>query len=143
MAEDALRTQQQKQDQQKQDQKNQENQPGGDKNKSDEQKEQQNSEKKEQQDNPEQKPGEQKQPGEKAFGEMKPDDQSPPPPPPGEMQKVGGAPDRRDEAREPIDPNLAIPLQKLDQLRNQDSPAQLFQLMDGDAKPAKKPAKDW
>lgn len=135
--------QQQKQDQQKQDQKNQENQQSQDKNKSDEQKDQQNSEKQDQKDNPEQKPGEQKKPGEKAFGEMKPDDKSPPPPPPGEMQKVGGAPDRRDETKEPIDPNLAIPLQKLDQLRNQDSPAQLFQLMEGDAKPAKKPAKDW
>jgi Ca-activated chloride channel family protein len=73
---------------------------------------------------------------------MKQKDQ-PPPPPPGDTQKVGGAPEKKDEAAEPIDPSLALPLQKLDQLRNQDSPAQLFQLMEGEKKPVKKPAKDW
>ena len=131
------------QDKQKQEQKDQENQPGGDKSKSDDQKEQQNQDKQDSKDNPEQKPGEQKKPGEKAFGEMNQDDKSPPPPPSGDMQKVGGAQDKKDGNPEPLDPNLAIPMQKLDQLRNQDSPAQLFQLMEGDPKPTKKPAKDW
>ena len=69
--------------------------------------------------------------------------ETPPPPPPQSMQKVGGAPEKKDEAPEPVDPNLALPLQKLDQLRNQDSPAQLFQLMEGDKKPVKKSGKDW
>ena len=66
-----------------------------------------------------------------------------PPPPPQSTQKVGGAPEKKDEAKEPPDPALALPMQKLDQLRNQDSPAQLFQLMEGDRKPTKKNGKDW
>ena len=75
---------------------------------------------------------------------QKKDDQPPPPPQDSGTQKVGGAPDKKDQTPEQIDPSLALPLQKLDQLRNQDSPAQLFQLMDGEKKPsAKKPGKDW
>jgi len=93
------------------------------------------------------KPQDQKQPprdgsqAPSAFGDMK--DQPPPPPPSQETQKVGGAPHDRNAAP-PADPTLALPLQKLDQLRNQDSPAELFQLMDADKKaaPATK-TKDW
>ena len=33
--------------------------------------------------------------------------------------------------------------QKLEQLRNQDSPAHLFQLMEGEKKASKKTGKDW
>jgi Ca-activated chloride channel family protein len=77
-----------------------------------------------------------------AFGDMK--DVAKQPPPSGEMQKVGGTPEKKDADKTPVDPQLALPLQKLDQLRNQDSPAELFQLMDPDKKPAtKKPGKDW
>ena len=75
---------------------------------------------------------------------MQKKDQPPPPPKDGSMQKVGGAPEKKDESKEAVDPTLAIPLQKLDQLRNQDSPAQLFQLMEGEKKPvAPKKGKDW
>ena len=64
--------------------------------------------------------------------------------PPGEMQKVGGAPEKKDDAPENADPALAMPLQKLEQIRNQDSPARLFQLMEGEPKPSqKKSGKDW
>ena len=57
------------------------------------------------------------------------------------MQQVGGAPERKPEdQREQADPALALPLQKLDQLRNQDSPAQLFQLLEGDRKGERKTA---
>ncbi|MSU50691.1 MAG: VWA domain-containing protein [Opitutus sp.] len=87
-------------------------------------------------------PPEQKPPGESAFGDMNKKEE-PPPPPPQNTQKVGGAPEKKDEPKEPIDPALALPTQKLDQLRNQDSPAQLFQLMEGDRKPVKKNGKDW
>jgi Ca-activated chloride channel family protein len=80
-------------------------------------------------------------PGEAAFGDMK---QKLELPPPGETQKVGGAPEQNDEPKERTDPVLAVPLQKLDQLRTQDSPARLFELMEGDKKaPPKKPGKDW
>ncbi len=82
------------------------------------------------------------QAGQSAFGEMS--EQPPPPPPPpqgGETQRIGGQQERRDEAAG--NPELAIPLQKLDQLRNQDSPARLFQLMqDPQGKPAEK-GRDW
>jgi Ca-activated chloride channel family protein len=90
------------------------------------------------------KPEDQQKPNESAFGDMQKKDEPPPPPQQGDTQKVGGAPEKKDEPKEPVDPTLAVPLQKLDQLRNQDSPAQLFQLMQGEPKPAeKKKGKDW
>jgi len=69
----------------------------------------------------------------------------PPPPPSRDTQKVRGVPEKKDGEKTPVDPNLALPLQKLDQLRNQDSPAELFQLMDTDHKQTapKKNGKDW
>ena len=69
--------------------------------------------------------------------------EEPPPPPQQNTQKVGGAPEKKEQVQEPADPSLALPMQKLEQLRNQDSPAQLFQLMEGDKKPTKKSGKDW
>jgi Ca-activated chloride channel family protein len=140
--------QQQKQDQKQQDQKQQDQ-------KSDQQKKQDQSgqpqQDKQSKQDPAQKqdqkqdskPPEQKPPEESAFGDMTKKQDTPPPPPPQSMQKVGGAPEKKEEPQEPVDPNLALPLQKLDQLRNQDSPAQLFQLMEGDKKPVKKSGKDW
>lgn len=82
--------------------------------------------------------------GESAFGDMKEKLPPPPKPQPGETQKVGGAPEKQDPAQS-ADPTLAVPLQKLEQLRNDDSPAELFQMMDADRKPAapKPKSKDW
>jgi len=77
------------------------------------------------------------QPRESAIGDMQQD--SPPPPPSSETQKVGGAPEPKPSNPAETDPALAVPLQKLDQLRNQDSPGRLFQLLQGEQKPA--PAK--
>lgn len=92
------------------------------------------------------KPPEEKEPrpGESAFGDMK-QKSAPPPPPPADTQKVGGAPEKKEAPPEALDPALALPLQKLDQLRSQDSPARLFELMQGgEKKPAqKKSGKDW
>lgn len=97
-------------------------------------------------------------PGQSAFGDMKKDrppaDQKPAAPQPSgepaeppsdEMQQVGGAPSEAstDPARQ--DPALAIPLQKLDQVKQGDSPARLFQLLQEPGKssePAPK-GKDW
>ena len=92
-------------------------------------------------DNPDSKPTEGKQ-GQKAFGDMK--DQPPPPPPPeGDTQQVGGNPDKKPTDAN-TDPSLAMPLQKLDQLRTQDSPAKLFKLMQGDPQPVPaKKGKNW
>ncbi len=103
-------------------------------------------------------------PGQSAFGDMKDDPTKQPPPkdasgekpqpdsaqapaeqpPAGEMQQVGGAPEQAssDPARQ--DPNLTVPLQKLDQVKQGDSPARLFQLLQGPAadQPANK-GKNW
>jgi Ca-activated chloride channel family protein len=63
---------------------------------------------------------------------------SPPPtPPPGEgastgdadRQPVGGQPPRPSSAEGK--PELAMPLQKLDQVKQADSPAKLFRVMEG------------
>ncbi len=121
---DQQQQQDQKQDQQKKDQQKQDQ----DQQKSDQQK----------QTSPEQPKPE----GESAFGDMNQKQEPPPPPPEESTQKVGGAPERKEEPKE-ADPSLALPLQKLDQLRNQDSPAQLFQLMEGEKKSTKKTSKDW
>jgi Ca-activated chloride channel family protein len=58
-----------------------------------------------------------------------------------ETQKIGGTPENKSTV--PANPELSVPLQKLDQVRNLDSPGRLFQLMqDPKAKP-EKPGKDW
>jgi Ca-activated chloride channel family protein len=75
-------------------------------------------------------PGQQGPRQQKAFGDMgaptpEPQGQEPP----GGMQKVGGA--RKDQANDPArnDPGLAIPLEKLEQVKNQDSPSELFDML--------------
>jgi Ca-activated chloride channel family protein len=84
-----------------------------------------------------------------AFGDMKPPTPPPDAPPPsagqGPMQKVGGAAERppTDPAR--ADPALAGSLDKLQQIGDRDSPAELFELMrrgDPAAEPVKK-GKTW
>ena len=71
--------------------------------------------------------------------------QSPPPPEPpkeNQTQKIGGEQKKDDERKE--HPELAVPLQKLDQVRDQDSPAELFELLhSNEPKPAGQPKKDW
>ena len=137
---------QSKQDQQQQQQQNQQNQQdkqqqqqkqdsSSQQNQQDQSQQQQN----QPQENKPSKPEDQSQ-SQSAFGDMKKNE--PPPPPSHDTQKVGGAPEKK--ADQPTDPQLAVPLQKLDQVRNQDSPAQLFQLMDaGQKPPPKKKGKDW
>lgn len=139
----------QKQDQSQQDQQNQsdkpeqqkQNQPQNqDQQKSDESKS--NDAQNNQQNQPPQKPQD-------AFGDMKepPKPQTPDPKsqsqnPKAQTQKVGGQQDKQ-PTDEQQDPNLAMPLQKLDQVRGQDSPAKLQQLMQGPPQKSKAPAKDW
>jgi Ca-activated chloride channel family protein len=138
---------QQQQDKNKQDQKKDDQKQSSDKSDPSQQnKDQQNpddkNEHKDSPDNPDSKPQDGKQ-GEKAFGDMKDKQQQPPPPPEGDTQQVGGNPDKK-PADANIDPSLAMPLQKLDQLRNQDSPAKLFKLMQGDPQPSPaKKGKNW
>jgi Ca-activated chloride channel family protein len=80
-----------------------------------------------------------------AFGDMNdeepPQDQNPADqsPPKNETQKVGGA--TKDQPRNE-NPSLTVPLQHLDELRDRDNPADLFQLMD-DQPPPKPTGKDW
>jgi Ca-activated chloride channel family protein len=134
--------QQQKQDQKKQDQKSdQQKQDKSGQPQSNQESQNDPSQQQDQQQKQDAKPPEQK-PGESAFGDMNKKDE-PPPPPPQSTQKVGGAQEKKEEQKEPADPSLALPMQKLEQLRNQDSPAQLFQLMEGEKKATKKTGKDW
>lgn len=141
--EDKKQDQQQDQ-QQKQDQKNQpQNQ---DQQKQDQQQQQQQ----DQQQSEQQKQEQQQKQQQDAFGDMK--DQKEPPktdeekeppqqPPQPQTQKVGGQKEKKMEV--PLDPDLAMPLQKLEQVRNQDSPAKLQQLMQGQPQKAPKKGKDW
>ena len=134
--------QQQNQDQKKQDQKSdQQKQDKSGQPQSNQENQNDSSQKQDPQQKQDSKPPEAK-PGESAFGDMNKKEE-PPPPPPQSTQKVGGAQEKKEEQKEPSDPSLALPLQKLEQLRNQDSPAQLFQLMEGEKKATKKTGKDW
>ena len=145
--EELLKREEQKKDEPKQDEKKQDQQQEK-QDKNQEQQQPQEQEKKDQQKQDEQKQQEeqpQKQ-NQDAFGDMKDQqeqkpEQKPPPPKPG-TQKVGGQQDKK--TAEQQDPELAMPLQKLDQVRNQDSPAKLQQLMQGQPQQKPKPiAKDW
>lgn len=133
----------QQQDQQKQDQDKKSEQQKQDQSKQQQSKSDQKDSSQQQQEQQDAKPPEPKPQGESAFGDMNKKEEPPPPPPPESTQKVGGAPEKKDEAPPPVDPSLALPMQKLEQLRNQDSPAQLFQLMEGEKKPTRKTGKDW
>jgi Ca-activated chloride channel family protein len=87
--------------------------------------------------------------GPSAFGDMK----EPPPTPAQprsqpaearELQKIGGVPEKRTGDAATDDPTLLVPLTKLDQLKQQDSPAALYQLLRGENAPPPKPnGKDW
>ncbi len=139
--------QQKEQDQQKQDQNKQDQPKDGsnqDQQKSEQDKQESTSDQsKEDQGSPKDQPPEKSESdkqkdAQSAFGDM--DKKSPPPPPPqGKMQQVGGTPEDKNKNPEQLDPALAMPLQKLEKIRAQDSPAQLFQLMEG--KPEQAPAK--
>jgi Ca-activated chloride channel homolog len=61
------------------------------------------------------------------------------------LQKVGGTPPPPRQDAQPVDPALEASIQKLDQIRDQDSPAQLFQMLQDQEphRPAAKPAEDW
>lgn len=137
---------QKKEDQQKEEQKQQE-QKSQDQNQQQSQDQQKSDQQKQEEEQQQQ--NQQKQ-NQDAFGDMKDqqeqkaDDQQkqqqPPPPQPG-TQKVGGQ--KEEKPAEQVDPELAMPLQKLEQVRNQDSPAKLQQLMQGQQQKPKTPGKNW
>jgi Ca-activated chloride channel homolog len=139
--------QDQKQDEQKDQQKNQDPSQNQDQQNQKDQKQDQNQQQpSDPQQSPEQKQEQQKREDQQAFGEMKepppPGQEQPQPPPPQpQTQKVGGQKERKPE--QPLDPELAVPLQKLDQVRDQDSPAKLQRLMQGQQSRPQKKGKDW
>ncbi|HEY4299866.1 MAG TPA: VWA domain-containing protein [Candidatus Didemnitutus sp.] len=75
----------------------------------------------------------------KPFGDMK-GSQTPPPNLSG-TQKVGGQKETKPDYQ--MNPELALPLQKLEQVKDQDSPAELQQLMRGTPEQPVKKGKDW
>ncbi len=129
-------SQQQKQDQSKQDQ--QQGQPSS--SQSQTQQEQQK-----QQQPAQDAPGQPQGPGNQskppAFGGMNP----PPPPGAGGTQKVGGKSEHAPPDAAKADPSLAGSLEKLDQIRGEDSPPELFQMMENNEPRPKNahPGKDW
>jgi Ca-activated chloride channel family protein len=143
------REEEKKQDEQKQEQQQQQDQQKQDQQQQQDQNQQQNQDQ-QKQDQQDQQQQQQSQPqNQDAFGDMKEqqeqkaDDKKPPQPPqpkPG-TQKVGGQ--KEEKSAEQADPELAMPLQKLEQVRNQDSPAKLQQLMQGKQQKPKGTAKDW
>jgi Ca-activated chloride channel family protein len=69
---------------------------------------------------------------------------APPQPPPTGNQQVGGRPENKHTDPAQADPNLAAPLQKLDQLRDQDAPAELFQMIENnEPRPPETKGKNW
>lgn len=83
-----------------------------------------------------------------AFGDMKdqprPQEEAKDPASPDETQTVGGQQNKEAQQKaDNQDPQLAIPLQKLEHLRRQDSPAKLFRMMEGEAPVSAKKGKDW
>lgn len=88
--------------------------------------------------------------GDSAFGDMNKPPASPPPPPSPEEKSIGaeenqqvGGQQKKENAAD-VTPQLVMPLQKLEQLKQQDSPAKLFRLMEGEAAPGSaKKGKTW
>jgi Ca-activated chloride channel homolog len=134
------------QDQQQQQQEQQQNQQQK-QDRQDQQKSQDQSQSEQQKNEQSQQQEQQQQQSQEAFGEMKENEsaeqtdeqQEAPPPPP--TQRVGGQKEKQQEI--PFDPELAVPLQKLEQVRNQDSPAKLQQLMRGQQQKQTQKGKDW
>ena len=134
------------QDKKKQDQKDQQKkdqQQQQDKNPSQDQDQQKSDQQKQDQEQKDQQQSQQQ--NQDAFGDMKdkPEQKKPeqkPQPQPG-TQKVGGQQEKK--PAEPVDAELAMPLQKLEQVRNQDSPAKLQQLMQGQPPKQKTTGKNW
>ncbi len=135
------------QDQQKKDQQKNQSDQNQDKNEQNDQKKEKSDQQKQgdkpssPQDQPQKQPEQNKQ---DAFGDMKDNKAQPKPPPPtpsSGTQKVGGQQDKKTDDQK--NPELALPLQKLEQVRNQDSPAKLQQIMRGEPEKPKGAAKDW
>ncbi len=131
---------QDKKEQEKKDQQQDQNQSQDQQQDKDQQQQQSEQQKQDQQ----QKEQQSQQQNQDAFGDMK-DKQDPKPEPkpqpqPG-TQKVGGQQEK--QPAEPVDAELAMPLQKLEQVRNQDSPAKLQQLMQGPQPKQKPTGKNW
>jgi Ca-activated chloride channel homolog len=109
-------------DKQQQDQKPKDQQSKPDQDQKDQQRDSQGQPQKNSQDRQQQK--------DSAFGNM---NKPTPTPSPGSYQgatqKVGGV--KKDEGKDPArdNPELAVPLQKLDQVKSQDSPAELFEML--------------
>jgi len=110
------------------------------------QKQQNQQQKEQQQQEQQQKEQQQKEQQQQQPQETQPKPQPPPPQPSqantGETQKIGGQTHQQQSPKS--DPSLVLPIQKLDQLRNQDSPAELFQMLDSrERKPPPKKGRDW
>jgi Ca-activated chloride channel family protein len=61
-----------------------------------------------------------------------------------ELQKIGGTPEKRTGDAATDDPTLVVPMAKLNQIKQQDSPAALYELLRGEnAPPPTSNGKNW
>jgi Ca-activated chloride channel family protein len=137
--------QQQDQENESQDQQEQSNQQNQDQNS--QQENQQNPTDPQSQNQPGDRRDEQEQPSEKEQNEAQNQEQGqeaepkPEPQEDREMQKFGGDPFSSEGL--PEDSELAAAMQELEQVRNQDSPARLFQILEGEPQPDQDTEKNW
>jgi len=132
----------QKKPEDKKDEKKQDQDKNQKQDKPDQQKPDQSKQEQEKQEPPKEQEKEKKQEQEQEKEQQKQPPEQPKPAEPPPTQKVGGEPPPDQELRE--NPQLAEPLQKLEQVRDQDKPAVLYQLMqDQEPKSGGKPKKDW
>jgi Ca-activated chloride channel family protein len=121
-----------KQQQKQNDKQSQDNQDKNQEQKQDQQQQQSDQKDQQKQDQQQQKQDQQKR--ESAFGKMDEKKQPEQQPKPEEMQQLGG--NERKQNAEMEDPSMVLPLEKLEKVKDQDSPGRLFQLMEDTKKPA-------
>jgi Ca-activated chloride channel family protein len=134
--------QQESSDQQNQDQNNQqENQQNQEQNPSDPQSQNQQGDQQDEPEQNQQEPNEPQNQEEEQESQGQEEDSTPEPQEDREMQKFGGDPSSAEGL--PEDSELAAAMQELEQVRNQDSPARLFQILEGEPQPDSKTEKNW
>jgi len=135
--------QQEQSDQQNQDQNNQqENQQNQEHNPSDPQSQNRQGDQQDEQEQPsEQDQNEPQSQEEEKESQGQEDEPTPEPQEDREMQKFGGDPSSSEGL--PEDSELAAAMQELEQVRNQDSPARLFQILEGEPQPDQNTEKNW
>jgi len=145
---DQKQDEQQKQEKQDQSQQQQQDQSSQSQDQQQQNQQQQQQTEQQNQSSPQQQPA---KPQDGAMGDLKNPDQATPPPPPEnppepnasqpKTRKIGARPTT--ETPPPTDAETALLLQRMREAADKDSPARLFQLLEGDAEKPAARGKDW